>query len=376
MISVPFFDLGKLTRSQTVDLHACLDEVLDGGYFVGGPLTQRFEAEFANFVGAEHCVGTGNGLDSIRLILEAYGVGPGDEVIVPAFTFYATWLGVTQTGAIPVPVDVSPATANLDPTRIEQAITGRTKAIIAVHLYGQAADLSSIMRVAKEHGLIVVEDAAQSHGAVSNAGVTGAVGDAAAFSFYPTKNLGALGDAGCVTTSDANVAARIRSRRSYGQGMAKYDHIDTGWNSRLDPLQAAFLSYHLRSLDLWTQTRREIAGAYYEALGGRTGSVIGPLNLLDSVWHHFVVKASNRAALQDYLALNGVASDAHYPYAVHELAPMRALLSEEGLAGVFPAAVALSQQVTSLPMGPWMSSEQIDHVAAVLREIPDRLLTV
>lgn len=375
-MQVPFFDLGTITRSQSADLHACLDEVLEGGYFVGGPLTERFEGEFAKFIGAGQCVGTGNGLDSIRLILEAYGVGPGDEVIVPAFTFYASWLGVTQTGATPVPVDVDPLTANLDPAGIEGAITSRTKAIVAVHLYGQAADLASIMRIAHEHGLVVVEDAAQSHGAMSNAGRVGSVGDAAAFSFYPTKNLGALGDAGCVTTSDPAIAARIRSRRSYGQGTAKYDHVDTGWNSRLDPLQAAFLSYHLRSLAEWTQARRDIAGRYFEALGDRFGSVVGPRDLDGSVWHHFVLKASHRGELQEYLASRGVASDAHYPYAVHELAPMRSLMTEEGLAGEFPSAIALSQQVTSLPMGPWMSSEQVDNVAGALRELPDRLLTV
>jgi dTDP-4-amino-4,6-dideoxygalactose transaminase len=375
-MQVPFFDLGTITRSQSADLHACLDEVLEGGYFVGGPLTERFEGEFADFIGADQCIGTGNGLDAIRLILESYGVGPGDEVIVPAFTFFATWLGVTQTGATPVPVDVDPSTANLDPAGIEAAITSRTKAIVAVHLYGQAADLASIMRIARAHGLVVVEDAAQSHGAMSNAGRVGSVGDAAAFSFYPTKNLGALGDAGCVTTSDAAIAARVRSRRSYGQGAAKYDHVDTGWNSRLDPLQAAFLSYHLRSLAEWTQARRDIAGRYFEALGDRFDSVVGPRDLTGSVWHHFVLKASNRIELQEYLASRGVASDAHYPYAVHELAPMRALMTEAGLAAEFPVAMALSQQVTSLPMGPWMSSEQIDHVAEALRELPDGLLTV
>lgn len=375
-MQVPFFDLGKITRSQSDDLHACLDEVLEGGYFVGGPLIERFEGEFAHFIGAGHCVGTGNGLDSIRLILEAYGVGRGDEVIVPAFTFYATWLGVTQTGATPVPVDVDPLTANLDPERIEEAITSRTKAIVAVHLYGQAADMASIMRIARARGLVVLEDAAQSHGAMSNAGRVGSVGDAAAFSFYPTKNLGALGDAGCVTTSDASIATRIRSRRSYGQGSAKYDHVETGWNSRLDPLQAAFLSYHLRSLVEWTQIRREIAGRYFEALGDRFASVVGPRHLQGSVWHHFVLKARERGELQAYLSSRGVASDAHYPYAVHELAPMRSLMSDVGREGAFPHASLLSQQVTSLPMGPWMSPEQIDHVSDALREIPDRLLTV
>ncbi|WP_140425541.1 DegT/DnrJ/EryC1/StrS aminotransferase family protein [Cryobacterium sp. N21] len=375
MMNVPFFDLGSFTRSHADDLHACLDEVLEGGYFVGGPLTERFEDEFSAFVGSKYCVGTANGLDSIRLILEAYGVGPGDEVIVPAFTFYATWLGVTQTGATPVPVEVMSTTANMDPAGLEKAITERTKAIVPVHLYGQAADLRSILAVARKHNLVVVEDAAQSHGAVSSAGMTGSAGDAAAFSFYPTKNLGALGDAGCVTTSDPNIAARIRSRRSYGQGAAKYDHVDTGWNSRMDPLQASFLSLHLRSLDDWTDKRRAIATSYRDALGeGKAASVVGPMDVQGSVWHHFVLKAANRNELQSYLSEHGVSSDAHYPYSVYQLAPMRALMNTLSLEQEFPVADTLAERVTSLPMGPWMSADQINHVAAVLKEMPDRLL--
>jgi dTDP-3-amino-3,4,6-trideoxy-alpha-D-glucose transaminase len=374
MIEVPFFDLGQSVRTYADELHACLDEVLATGYFVGGSLVSRFEGQFAGLVGTTDCVGVGNGLDAIRMILEAYEVGIGDEVIVPAFTFYATWLGVTQTGATPVPVDVLPGTANLDPAGIEAAITARTKAIIPVHLYGQAADMLSITAIAKRHGLLVVEDAAQAHAANSNAGVVGAVSDAAAFSFYPTKNLGALGDAGAVTTSDPSVADRIRSRRSYGQGKSKYDHIDTGWNSRLDPLQAAFLSLHLKKLDQWTARRREIASAYSAALGDRRSSAIGPVDLRGSVWHHFVVKATRRAELQKYFSDNGVGTDVHYPYAVHELDPMRKLMPASARSEEFPVALALSRQVTSLPMGPWMSDEQVERVASTLGEVPDGLL--
>ena len=374
MTQVPFYDLGSIIRSESAELHACLDEALEGGYFVGGPLTTRFESEFAGFVGAGFAIGVANGLDAIRLALEAYGIGPGDEVIVPAFTYYATWLGVTQTGATPVPVDAVESTANIDPAGLEAAITNRTKAIIAVHLYGQAADLAAVTRVAAEHGLIVIEDAAQSHGAVSNAGMTGSVGHAAAFSFYPTKNLGALGDSGAVTTSDPEIADRIRSRRSYGQGASKYDHVDTGWNSRLDPLQAAFLSLHLRKLSGWTERRREIAQTYLDALGERGTAVVGPDDVQGSVWHHFVLKATNRVALQAYLTHSDVSSDAHYPYAVHELAPMRAVLNEATRAQSFPVAEQLAQQVTSLPMGPWMSNEQVAQVASALKNAPKNLL--
>ena len=374
-MKVPFFDLGTLIRSESAELHSALDEVLANGYFVGGPLTERFESEFAGFVGSDYCVGVANGLDALRLVLEAYEVGPGDEVIVPAFTYYASWLGITQTGATPVPVDVESETANLDPTRLEAAITPRTKAIMPVHLFGQAADLGAIMEIANRYNLIVVEDAAQGHGAMSTGGRVGSTGHAAGFSFYPTKNLGALGDAGGVTTSDAAVADRIRSRRSYGQGSSKYDHVDTGWNSRLDPMQAAFLSMHLTKLEGWTTRRREIAQSYLDALAGREKSVVGPADVSDSVWHHFVLKAANRARLQAHLSDEGVASDAHYPYAVHQLAPMKPLLTGASVGASFSVSEALATQVTSLPMGPWMTDDQVAHVAAALRGLPDDILT-
>ncbi len=374
MSTVPFYDLGVSVRSHAAELHAALDDVLESGYFIGGAKTTEFETDFAAYVGAAHCVGTANGLDSIRLILEAYGIGPGDEVIVPAFTFYATWLGVTQVGATPVPVDVLRSSANLDPAAIAAAVTERTKAVIPVHLFGQPADMTGILAVAKQHGLLVVEDAAQAHGAMSNAGMVGTVADAAAFSFYPTKNLGALGDAGGVTTNDAAIADRIRSRGSYGKGASKYDHVDTGWNSRLDPLQAAFLSLHLRSLPEWTATRRAIAARYVEALGDRATAVVGPADTGLSVWHHFVLRARSREPLQQYLSDAGVSSDAHYPYVVTELAPVQQLMREQDRGAAFPVGKALSLQVTSLPMGPWMSESQIAQVADALRSIPAELL--
>jgi dTDP-4-amino-4,6-dideoxygalactose transaminase len=372
--TVPFYDLGVAVRSHREGLHAALDEVLESGYFIGGDLMTRFENEFAEFIGSRFCIGTGNGLDSIRLLLEAYGIGPGDEVIVPAFTFYATWLGVMQTGATPVPVDVLSSTANLDPALIEAAITPRTRAIIPVHLYGQAADLAAILTVAGKHDLVVIEDAAQSHGAVSTGGMTGATGHAAAFSFYPTKNLGALGDAGGITTSDESIVGLVRSRASYGKGQSKYDHVDTGWNSRLDSLQAAFLSLQLRSLPESIATRRTIATRYLEALGESAGAVVGPRDVAGSVWHHFVLKAASREKLQQHLAAAGVSSDVHYPYAVNELAPVQEHMRETDRGASFPVAKALSEQVTSLPMGPWMTDHQIDQVVEALSSIPAELL--
>jgi dTDP-4-amino-4,6-dideoxygalactose transaminase len=365
-----------MIRSEASDLHAALDRVLDIGYFVGGPVTASFEKEFASFIGVSDAIGVANGLDAIRLALEAMGVGPGDEVIVPAFTYYATWLGVIQAGASPVPVDVLPTSANLDPRAIERAITSNTKAVIPVHLYGQAADLAAIQEICTRHRLLLLEDAAQSHGAESTAGMTGTVGHAAAFSFYPTKNLGALGDAGAVTTSDPHIAELIRSRRSYGQGSSKYDHVDTGWNSRLDPLQAAFLSLHLKRLEEWTNKRRKIAQTYLDALGGhRATAVVGPHNVEASVWHHFVLKAKDRNTLQEFLTGHGIASDAHYPYAVHNLPPMRKFVSVDGELPSFPVAERLAKEVTSLPMGPWMTPQQIDQVASALSLIPEDALS-
>lgn len=368
--TVPFFDLGQQVRSYAPELHAALDEVIGSGYFIGGQVVDRFERDFADFIGVEHSVGTANGLDSIRLILEAYGVGAGDEVIVPAFTYYATWLGVTQTGATPVPVDVDYSTANLDPRLVEEAINERTKAILVVHLYGQAAELRALRAIANAHNILLIEDAAQSHGAESDAGMTGSVGDAAAFSFYPTKNLGALGDAGGVTTSDAEIADKIRSRRSYGQGQSKYDHVDTGWNSRLDPIQASFLRIHLARLPEWTLRRRHIASLYRQALGENADAVVGPSDVDASVWHHFVVRASDRVGFQAHMAAQGITTDVHYPYAVHEIEPMKPLMASRAKQQSFPAAELLARQVTSLPMGPWMNDSQVQMVVDALAAAP------
>ncbi|MFT4285231.1 MAG: DegT/DnrJ/EryC1/StrS family aminotransferase [Protaetiibacter sp.] len=374
MAEVPFFDLGANERRLRERLHARLDEVLDGGYFVGGPIVERFERGFAEFVGAGFCAGVGNGLDAIRLILEAYGVGQGDEVIVPAFTYYASWLGVMQTGARIVAVDVDPDTANIDPTLVEAAITPRTRAILAVHLYGRPAAVEALRSIADRHGILLVEDAAQAHGALTPIGMTGAAGHAAAFSFYPTKNLGALGDAGAVTTSDPAIDRRIRSRRSYGQGSAKYDHVDTGWNSRLDPLQAAFLEVHLEHLDEWTAVRRRIAARYVEALGGAASSIIGADDIEGSVWHHVVVRAERRDDFRAHLLAQGVHTDVHYPYWLGEVAPALDALAPGAATSGFAASERLARTVTSLPVGPWMTDAQVDQVAAALANAPRDLI--
>jgi dTDP-3-amino-3,4,6-trideoxy-alpha-D-glucose transaminase len=364
---VPFFDLKKQLLLYREELHQALDETLDGGYFIGGEALGSFEQNFASFVGINHCVGVGNGLDALRIVLEYWKIGPGDEVIVPSFSFYATWLAVMQVGATPVFVDVELSSANINPDGIEEAITPKTKAIIAVHLYGQPARMTEISEIAKRHSLKVLEDSAQAHGAELIGRMTGSLGDASGFSFYPTKNLGALGDAGAITTHDGGLAEFAKSRRSYGVGKTKYEHIDFGWNSRLDSLQAAFLKLQLRKLPDWTSRRRQIAGRYFEALGERAGSVVGPLDVQKSVWHHFVLRTNNRALAQDAFASFGIGTDIHYPYFANSTKPvMDFLASCSSNPGRNPVGQILSESIISLPMGPWMGDEQIQQVASVI----------
>lgn len=373
---VPFFDLGTLARDEAAEIHERVQLVLDSGQFIGGSLVEQFEQDFARYIGVNHVVGVGNGLDALRLALEAHDIGPGDEVIVPAFTYYATWLAVMQTGATPVPVDVDHATANLDAELVEAAITEQTKAILAVHLYGQSANLPQLAETARSHSLLLIEDAAQSHGAESPAGMSGSVGHAAGFSFYPTKNLGALGDAGAVATNSAKVASRVRSRRSYGQGATKYDHIDTGWNSRLDPMQAAILSLHLQKLPEWTRRRREIAAAYRDSLSDHhTASVVGPTDVDASVWHHFILRTPDRHRLREFLANLGVATDVHYPYFITSVPPAAAALRPSSRDAEYPVARQISEQVLSLPIGPWMTDLQVEAVGRSLACVPGELLT-
>ncbi len=267
---IPFYDLGEITRRRRPELVRAFEETLDGGWFIGGPAVEAFETAFAKYVGVEHCIAVGNGLDAIRIGLEAAGVGAGDEVIVPGFTFYATWLAVLQIGAIPVAVDVD-TNASIDAAAVEAAVTARTRAVLPVHLFGIPANMAELNRIADRHGLVLIEDGAQAHGARWEGERVGSIGDIGAFSFYPTKNLGALGDAGALTTNRADVASIARSRRSYGQGAQKYDHVDTGWNSRMDALQARILRDGLRELDSGNDRRRSIAAAYRDALvSGRT----------------------------------------------------------------------------------------------------------
>lgn len=370
MPEVPFYDLRAAVRGNRAHLHEVLDATIDGGYFIGGAAVSRFEREFAAYLGVSECVGVGNGLDGLRIAMEVLGIGPGDEVIVPGFTFYATWLAVMQTGATPVPVDVDLTTAGMDAASVEAAISDRTKAILVVHLYGIPADLATLRRIADKAEISLIEDAAQSHGAKSGGLMTGSVGEIASYSFYPTKNLGALGDGGAIVTNSAELAAAARSRRSYGQGASKYDHVDTGWNSRLDTLQAAFLSEGLTGLDDRNQRRREIATAYLEALGDVRGAVVGSGNLSESVWHQFVVRAGDRDGARDYLSQSGVGTDIHYPYDFGTLAPTQ----KYGPTRPLPNSRALAREVLSLPIGPMLTDAEVSQVAEALAQFPRELL--
>ena len=260
-MQVPFLDLGRLHQSIRAPLDAAYHRVMDSGWFIMGPELEAFEAEFAQYCEVKHCIGVGNGLEALHLLLRAYGIGPGDEVIVPSNTFIATWLAVTQCGATPVPVEPDVNTHNIDPALIAAAITPRTRAIMPVHLYGQPADMDPINEIAAKHGLIVIEDAAQAQGARYKGRRTGSLGHAAGTSFYPGKNLGALGDGGAVLTSDDAIADKVRQLRNYGSKI-KYQHDLAGYNSRLDEMQAAFLRVKLTVLDDWNALRSEIADQY------------------------------------------------------------------------------------------------------------------
>ncbi len=351
---VELFDLKAAHDALREPLENAWRHVLDRGVFIDGNELRRFEDDFARYCGARHGVGVGNGLDALRLILEGHGIGPDDEVIVPAHTFIATWLSVTAVGAMPVPVDADEKTMNIDSERVERSITPRTRAIIAVHLYGQPAPMDKLRALADHHGLFLLEDAAQAHGARWRGARVGGLGDAAAFSFYPGKNLGALGDAGMVVCNDAELAARIRRLRNYG-AEEKYHHDCIGGNSRLDELQAAFLNEKLRVLDGWNGRRRVCAAIYEDALRDIPGLL---LPMVGSgalpVWHQYVIRVEQRDALADWLERNDIGHGIHYPMPPHLSPAYRDHYQGFDL----PVSEALAASVLSLPMGPHLGIEQ------------------
>jgi dTDP-4-amino-4,6-dideoxygalactose transaminase len=357
---IPFLDLKAPYGELREEIDAAYRRVMESGWFILGAEVEAFESEFASYCGARHCVGVANGLDALHLALRAWGIGAGHEVIVPSNTYIATWLAVTHAGATPVPVEPVEATFNLDPERIEAAITPKTRAIIAVHLYGQPAAMDPILTVATRHGLRVLEDAAQAHGARYRGRPTGTLGDAAAFSFYPGKNLGALGDGGAVTTNDADLAQHLRRLRNYGSAV-KYVNDLKGFNSRLDELQAALLRVKLRHLDEWNERRRAVARWYLAELPRRCPEFGLPQvpEWADPCWHLFVVRTQLRTATQEILREKGAETLIHYPIPPH----LQQAYAHLGIPrGSLPIAEQLANQVISLPMGPHLAPRDLDSV--------------
>lgn len=360
MKSVPFLDIKRLHQSIRQPLDAAYRRVVDSGWFVMGPELEAFEAEFAQYCGVTHCIGVGNGLEALRLLLRAYDIGPGDEVIVPSNTFIATWLAVTECGAIPVPVEPSIETYNIDPALISNAITSRTRAIVPVHLYGQPADMDQINALAAKHSLVVIEDSAQAQGARYKNRRAGSLGHAAATSFYPGKNLGALGDGGAVLTNDDWIALKVQQLRNYGSTV-KYQHELLGYNSRLDEMQAAFLRAKLAVLDEWNARRREIAKQYAKLLEGVDIVLPRVTDDVEPVWHLYVIRSGRRNALKAHLDQHGVSTVVHYP-----IPPHRQTCYQEFREHKLPISESLAEEVLSLPMFSALEAAEIAYVAGSL----------
>jgi dTDP-4-amino-4,6-dideoxygalactose transaminase len=359
-----FLDLEAAYREIQAELESAVLASFRSGWYIGGQDVEAFEVEFAAFTKTRHCVSVANGLDALRLSLVAMGIGAGDEVIVPSNTFIATWLSVSQSGAIPIPVEPLESTYNLDSSRIEAAITSRTRAILPVHLYGQPADLDPILTLAHKYGLCVLEDAAQAHGARYKGRRIGGHGDAVAWSFYPGKNLGALGDAGAVTTNDPELADRIRLLRNYGSRV-KYVNEVKGCNSRLDPVQAAVLRVKLKYLDEWNARRTGIAARYTAELAG-TGCVLPTVpEWAEPVWHLYVVQHAERDDIQKALNEAGIGTLIHYSIPPH----LQAAYRDAGFAeGRFPVAESMANRLLSLPMGPQLEDGDVTTAIAALKE--------
>lgn len=358
-MNIPFVDFTPMHTEIRSELDEAYNKVMDSNYFIQGTEVSLFEKEFADYCGAKHCIGVATGLDALYLILKAMEIGVGDEVIVPSNTFIATALAVSYVGAIPVFVEPEISTYNIDVRRIEEKITDKTKAIIAVHLQGRPADMDIINEIAQRHGLKVVEDAAQAHGTKYKGKKVGTMSDAAGFSFYPGKNLGALGDGGCVVTNDKNLADKVRALGNYGSDY-KYHHIYQGTNSRLDEMQAAFLRVKLRCLDKWNEYRKMVAKKYIDGINNE--AIILPLHSTDDyehVYHVFVIRCEKRDELEDYLKENGISTVKHYPI------PMHMQKAYEGLnisAGELPIAEEISDTVLSIPMYYGITDEQVNYV--------------
>jgi len=363
MNKIPFLDLRQTYLELKAELDSAFQRVMNSGWYIQGEELRAFESEFAEYCNVKYCIGVGNGLDALHLILRAMDIGAGDEVIVPSNTFIATWLAVSYAGATPVPVEPDETTYNIDPTRIEAAITQKTKAIMPVHLYGQPADMEPILEIADRYQLKVIEAAAQAHGARYKDKRVGGLGNAAGFSFYPGKNLGALGDGGAVTTNDPIIAEKVRSLGNYGS-QKKYSHNVKGFNSRLDELQAALLRVKLRYLDEWNGRRRKIADQYLQKLVGHDYLTLPQVPpWADPVWHIFVVRTPERDRLQKYLADCGIQAMIHYPIPPHKQGAYRELFHL-----FLPVSERIHKEVLSLPMDPMMNAGHVQCVRNVLEK--------
>ncbi len=363
---IPFLDLKQSYLELKDELDTAVQRVMKSGWYILGDEVKLFECEFAEYCGTKHCIGVGNGLDALYLILLSFGIGEGDEVIVPANTYIATWLAVSHCGAKPIPVEPEINTFNIDPGLIEKAISRKTKAIMVVHLYGQPADMDSIRSIADKYSLKVVEDAAQAHGAKYKGQRVGGLGNAAGFSFYPGKNLGAYGDGGAVITDDDELADRVRVYRNYGSKV-KYVNEIIGYNSRLDELQAAILRVKLKKLDLWNERRRIVAEKYLEQLKVYIEVQLPQVpDWAEVVWHQFVIRHAERDELQQTLEKKGVDTMIHYPVPPH----LQEAYREQCKTGTeLPVTEGMAKEILSLPMGPHLSETDQLEIIGKLREI-------
>lgn len=359
-MEIIFSDLGIQYKKIKTELDEVYDRVMNSGWYILGKEVTLFEEEFAKYCGTKFCVGVGNGLEALFLVLKAWKIGKGDEVIVPSNTYIATWLAVSQTGAIPIPVEPNQDTYNIDPSKIESAITEKTKAIIPVHLYGLPADMEPICKIAKKYGIKVLEDSAQAHGATYKDKKTGNLGNASGFSFYPTKNLGTFGDGGAITTNDEILAEDIRNLRNYGSS-EKYLNDQIGYNSRLDEMMAGFLRVKLKHLDNWNTHRKKIANHYFKIIPDIFPDLILPKKFKDSEssWHQFVVKSETRNGFKKMLSKKGISTMIHYPIPPHLQKAYKSMNYEKG---EFPIAEKLANTVLSLPIGIHIDTQILDEL--------------
>jgi len=364
-MNIPFLDVKSTYVLLKRELDSSYKRVMNSGLYILGEEVETFEKEYAKYLGVKYCIGVGNGLDALHLILRAYDIGHGDEVIVPANTYIATWLAISYAGAKIVPVEPDISTYNIDPAKIEKALTKKTKAILPVHLYGQPADMDSINKIARKYKLKVIEDAAQAHGAYYKNSLVGSLGNAAGFSFYPGKNLGAYGDAGAVVTNDLTLARRVRMLRNYGSE-TKYFNDEKGFNSRLDPLQAAFLRVRLKKLNAWNKKRVKIANYYFKELSKIEDLTLPYVpNWAKPAWHQFVIRTKKRDDLIKFLNMKQIGTLIHYPVPPH----LSKAYSDLGWQkGDFPITEEIAETVLSIPIGQFLTKKEQEYVVDTISD--------